>query len=68
MQGVEDPWDRTLDWNTPSLIEAWRTAPYGHIGSYDKIEEIIRLRAHSLGASQLSEQEMEDLVEFVSSL
>jgi len=66
--GVEDPWDRTLDWNTPSLIEAWRTAPYGHIGSYDKIEEIIRLRAHSLGASQLSEQEMEDLVEFVSSL
>jgi len=66
--GVSDPGDATLDWNTPSLIEAWRTAPYGHIGSYDKIEEIIKLRAHSLGASKLTEQELKDLIEFVSSL
>lgn len=66
--GVIDSSDATLDWNTPSLIEAWRTAPYGHIGSYDKIEEIIKLRAHSIGASKLTEQEMNDLVEFVSSL
>jgi len=66
--GVVDSADATLDWNTPSLIEAWRTAPYGHIGSYDKIDEIIQLRAHSIGASKLTEQEMKDLVEFVSSL
>ncbi|NLL13426.1 MAG: hypothetical protein GX267_08480 [Fibrobacter sp.] len=66
--GVFDPDDATLNWNTPSLIEAWRTAPYGHIGSYDKIEEIIQLRAHSISASKLSEQELKDLVEFVSSL
>lgn len=66
--GVPDPLDAGSDFNTPSLIEAWRTAPYGHIGSYDKISEIIQLRAHSLGASKLSEQEMNDLVEFVSSL
>ncbi len=66
--GVKDSTDATLDWNTPSLIEAWRTAPYGHIGSYDKIEEIIKLRAHSIGATRLTEQEMKELVEFVSSL
>lgn len=66
--GVPDSMDANLDWNTPSLIEAWRTAPYGHIGSYDKIKEIIQLRAHSLGASKLSEQELNELVEFVSSL
>jgi DNA-binding beta-propeller fold protein YncE len=66
--GVPDPDDVSLDWNTPTLIEAWRTAPYGHLGSYDKIQEIIQLRAHSIGASKLSEQEMKDLVEFVSSL
>lgn len=66
--GVLDSSDATTDWNTPSLIEAWRTAPYGHIGSYDKIEEIIKLRAHSIGATRLTEQEMKDLIEFVSSL
>jgi cytochrome c peroxidase len=66
--GVSDTSDQNLDWNTPSLIEAWRTAPYSHLGSYDKIEEIIMLRAHSLGASQLTEEERKDLVEFVSSL
>jgi DNA-binding beta-propeller fold protein YncE len=66
--GVPDPNDAGLDWNTPSLIEVWRTAPYSHLGSYDKIQEIIQLRAHSIGASKLSEQEMKDLVEYVSSL
>lgn len=66
--GVADPYDSNIDWNVPSLIEAWRTAPYGHIGSYDKIQEIIQLRAHSISASKLTEQEMNDLVEYVSSL
>jgi DNA-binding beta-propeller fold protein YncE len=66
--GIPDTSDQNLDWNTPSLIEAWRTAPYGHLGSFDKIEEIIILRAHSMGASKLTENEKKDLVEFVSSL
>jgi DNA-binding beta-propeller fold protein YncE len=66
--GVPDPLDASLDWNTPSLVEVWRTAPYSHLGNYDKITDIIQLRAHSLGASKLSDQEMNDLVEFVSSL
>ena len=66
--GVPDPQDAGLDWNTPSFCEAWRTAPYSHLGIYDKIEEIVRLRAHSLGASQLTVQQMADLVEFVNSL
>jgi len=66
--GVPDSLDASLDWNTPSLIEAWRTAPYSHIGRYDKISEIILLRAHSIGASKLSAAELADLVEYVSSL
>lgn len=66
--GVPDSLESTTAWNTPSLIEAWRTAPYSHSGRYDKIKEIISLRAHSLGASELTEQEKDDLVEFVSSL
>lgn len=66
--GVPDSLESTTAWNTPSLIEAWRTAPYSHSGRYDKIKEIISLRAHSLGASQLTELEKDDLVAFVSSL
>lgn len=66
--GVPDSLDAGLDWNTPSLNEAWRTAPYSHTGGYDQIKEIIQLRAHSLGASQLTAQELDELVEYVSSL
>jgi DNA-binding beta-propeller fold protein YncE len=67
--GVPDTLESAVKWNTPSLTEAWRTAPYSHTGGYDKIEEIIALRAHSLGKYEnLSEQDRKDLVEFVSSL
>ena len=66
--GVADQWDANTQWNTPSLIEAWRTNPYGHTGWYDKILDIVKLRAHSLGASNLSAQELDDLVNYVMSL
>ena len=66
--GVVDPWESNTDWNTPSLIEAWRTSPYNHIGSYDKIKDMVQLRTHSLGASNLTSQEVDDLVNYVLSL
>jgi DNA-binding beta-propeller fold protein YncE len=66
--GVIDNFDPNTQWDTPSLIEAWRTAPYSHLGIYDSIQQIIKLRAHSLGAQNLTPQEMSDLIEFVSSL
>jgi YVTN family beta-propeller protein len=66
--GVVDPFDANTQWDTPSLIEAWRTSPYGHLGSYENIADMIQLRAHSLGAAQLSAQDLSDLIEFVSSL
>ena len=66
--GVEDPWDANTQWDTPSLIEAWRTHPYSHTGKYDKIIDMIKLRAHSIGASNLTEQELNDLITYVQSL
>ena len=66
--GVVDVFDANTQWDTPSLIEAWRTSPYGHLGSYENITDMIMLRTHSLGATQLSPQEISDLIEFVSSL
>jgi hypothetical protein len=66
--GVADPFDANTQWDTPSLIETWRTSPYGHLGSYDSLTEIIRLPVHSPGAAKLSTQDLSDLVEYVSSL
>jgi len=66
--GVEDPWDANTQWDDPSLIEAWRTGPYNHIGSHETIEEIILLKGHSMEASKLSPQELKDLVEYTLSL
>jgi cytochrome c peroxidase len=66
--GVEDPWDANVQWDSPSIIEAWRTGPYGHLGSYDNIEDIIILKGHSQSASELSPEEVKDLVEYNLSL
>jgi len=65
--GVPDPWDANTNWITPHLIEVWRTAPYDHIGSHDKLEDILKLKAHS-NAGSLSADEFNDLMEFVLSL
>jgi YVTN family beta-propeller protein len=67
LSGVSDPFDANTQWDTPSLIEAWRTAPYGHLGSYDKIEDMVKLMGFS-SSGTLSDDEFRDLVEFVLSL
>lgn len=66
--GVPDPDDASQNFNTPGLTECWRTGPYGHLGSYNTINEIIKLRAHASKASNLSTQELNDLVNYVLSL
>jgi YVTN family beta-propeller protein len=66
--GVPDSYDAAQNFNTPGLIECWRTGPYGHIGSYNTIDEIVKIRAHAPKASNLSTQELNDLVNYVLSL
>ncbi len=54
---------------TPSLIEAWRTAPYFHDGRYATVRDAIVQGNCSRGAvSRLSESQIGDLVQFVLSL
>ena len=65
--GVPDPYDANRDWNTPIHIEIWRTGPYGHIGSFDKIEDMMKLSGHTR-AGDLNESEFRDLLEYVLSL
>jgi YVTN family beta-propeller protein len=64
-------YDRRADFDTPQLNECWRTAPYLHDGRYLTIKQLIKegKHGHKQGAvTKLTEQELNDLVEFVLSL
>lgn len=57
--------------DTPTLVEIWRTAPYLHDGRYASLRELFRegLHGESEGSvSGLSDQELEDLIAYLRSL
>ena len=66
------PYDKAADrFDTPTLIEVWRTAPYLHDGSAVSIREVLTTRnpKDQHGAtSNLSDSEIHDLCEYVLSL
>jgi len=67
--GELDRKDTTFD--TPTLIEAWRTAPYLHDGSAPTLREVIidRNKKNTHGAtSQLKPEEVDALIEYLRSL
>ena len=68
--GSRSPRESTDRFDTPTLIEVWRTAPYLHDGRYATVKELLIEGRHGQrhGGNSLSRQEMEDLVEFVLSL
>ncbi len=63
--------DTQSDFDTPTLVEIWRTAPYLHDGRYTTIKETIVKGKHFAEddrLEKLSEQDIDDLVEYVLSL
>jgi len=57
--------------DTPALVEVWRTAPYLHDGRYATIRDLMVEGRHGLQpgrGGKLSEQQFDDLIEFVLSL
>ena len=64
---IPDRYDANTQWVVPSLIEAWRTAPYNHLGSMT-LREMVGLPAMSNALVNLSAQEIDDLVAYVLSL
>ena len=54
-------------WDTPTLREVWRTAPYLFDGSAADINELFRVHLHGL-KQPLSEEEIDQLSEYVNSL
>ena len=79
--GTTGPFDKTRDENgqiipqtsfdTPTLIETWRTAPYLHDGRYKTLEELFILGNHAevhSGKKSLTGDQIESLVEYIKSL
>jgi YVTN family beta-propeller protein len=54
-------------WDTPTLIEVWRTAPYLFDGRAAALEDVFEIYRHGI-KDQVSKREIEELVEFVNSL
>jgi YVTN family beta-propeller protein len=70
--GSTGKYDKPQDhFNTPRLIEVWRTAPYMHDGHWLTIDELLSQGKHGTKGgdlSGLSAQDLHDLAEFVLSL
>ncbi|MGI5923392.1 MAG: cell surface protein [Lentisphaeria bacterium] len=69
--GMQDEMDKGKAWDTPTLIEVWRTAPYLFDGRSKTIRELLTI--HNPGdvhgqTSKLSEQELADLEAYILSL
>jgi YVTN family beta-propeller protein len=69
--GSRSPIERTERFDTPTLVEVWRTAPYLHDGRYTTLKQLLVEGKHGLRRSPdppLAGHEIDDLVEFVLSL
>ncbi len=63
--------DQSARFDTPGLIECWRTAPYLHDGRHATVKALIQNGRHGNTRGQverMTEAEVDDLVEFVLSL
>jgi YVTN family beta-propeller protein len=69
--GTKNDRDLGEKFDTPTLVEVWRTAPYLHDGRYVTIKELFVEGKHGKSrgpVDKLGQQEIADLVEFVLSL
>lgn len=69
--GTRNPSDTVSEFDTPSLFELWRTAPFLHDGSARSLQEVLRSRnegdRHGM-TSHLTPAQIDDLVAYLLSL
>lgn len=69
--GSKGQYDHRPDFDTPTLLEGWRTAPYMHDGRYTTMKQLLKEGKHVAKGSELekfTDAEINDLVEFLLSL
>jgi cytochrome c peroxidase len=54
-------------WDTPALIEVWRTAPYLFDGRAATMQDVFGIHRHGIN-KKISKKEIESLVEYINSL
>jgi YVTN family beta-propeller protein len=67
MYRIGDDVEFEAGWDTPTLREVWRTAPYLFDGRAATMEELFREHRHGV-SRELSDRELEELTEYVNSL
>jgi len=55
-------------WDTPTLIEVWRTAPYLFNGSAATLDDVFTKYKHGIEKIKVTPKEIEALVEYINSL
>jgi cytochrome c peroxidase len=65
--GKQGEYDHQNKWDTPTLIEIWRSGPYLHDGRSATMQEMLGKEMHGL-RNALSEEEVDQLSEYVLSL
>lgn len=55
-------------WDTPTLREVWRTAPYLFDGRAATMREVFEVHRHGIDGKKVSAKEIDALVEYVNSL
>lgn len=63
---LDDTWENRK-FDTPSLVEIWRTAPYVFNGSCATMQDAVRYFAGASGQS-ISDQQIEDLANYILSI
>ncbi len=59
--------DKNFQWDTPTLVELWRTGPYWHDGKYATLEELFETGMHGLQES-LSANDIKALNAYLQTL
>ncbi len=67
MHVIGDDVEFEKGWDTPTLIEVWRTAPYLFDGRAATMREVFEVHKHGVN-KKLKESELDALVEYVNSL
>lgn len=55
-------------WDTPTLIEVWRTAPYLFDGRAATMKDVFKIHKHGIDNKKVSDSDIEALTEYVNSL
>lgn len=67
MHRIGDDIEFEKGWDTPTLVEVWRTAPYLFDGRAATLKDVFQIHKHGI-EGKISEKEIDELTEYVNSL